>query len=444
MIPLPHQIVGAAFLAARRHALLADSPRVGKTGATIMALDDVMAPKVLVVTTASGRPVWRRAFRDWPAYDLYTRVCYGAPSSRDLAADRLVVSWDCATRYADAFRAFRTLVLDESHYAKSWEAKRTQAVYGNCVGLLLKGGLAERMDRVWCLSGTPIPNAPNDLHPMLRAIAPERLAASGAAPDAITYDDFLRRYCIVRPKRISRWTTLQIVVGGRHEDELRARLSGFWLRRTQADIGIREPIFEVLPLHISAAERREVEAAYPEDAEAILDAAETLETRSLDMHLGPLRRVTGAIKARGVAQVVHDEFAGGLDKIVLMAWHVEVLDYLAGALSKYGVARVDGATPPEKRAAAQAAFARADGPRVFLGQIVAAGEAIDLSAAADLIFVESSWIPKDMSQAALRITNVTQARQPRVRVAALEGSVDEALQTILTRKVATIREVMPA
>ncbi len=73
---------------------------------------------------------------------------------------------------------------------------------------------------------------------------------------------------------------------------------------------------------------------------------------------------------------------------------------------------------------------------------MAAGEAIDLSAAAELVFVESSFVPKDMQQAALRITNHGQKRQTRVRVAALEGSVDEALQAIVIRKVTTNKEII--
>ena len=67
MRPLPTQISGAAFLAQRRFALLADQPRVGKTGAAIMACDMALDASILVVTTASGRPVWRKAWADWSA-----------------------------------------------------------------------------------------------------------------------------------------------------------------------------------------------------------------------------------------------------------------------------------------------------------------------------------------------------------------------------------------
>lgn len=427
MDALPHQIAGAKFLADRKHALLADAPRVGKTGAAIIAADYILAQRILVITTASGRPVWRRGFDTWSRFDLRTAVAQSTLTQEHLTADRLIVGWPSLSALAPQLlnERFDLILADESHYAKNPEAKRTQALYG---------GLHERADRVWCLTGTPIPNAPNDLWAMMNALCPDRLA------DVASYDDFVARYCITKPKRLSRWNTINVVIGGKNLPELRDRLDGFWLRRTQADVGITAPIYEILPISLSAAQKRKIEAEI-EDAEDILSAAETGETRGLDIQLGTLRRVTGSIKAAGVIAAVKDEFDCGLDKIVIMAWHKDTMQRIADGLSQYGVVRVDGSTSPDARQKAQDDF-QTGSARVFVGQIIACGEAIDLSAAAELIFAESSFVPKDMSQAALRITNHGQARQPRVRVAALEGSIDEALQTVLTRKIATNKEIL--
>ena len=435
MTPLPHQTIGAEFLADRRVALLADEPRVGKTGAAILATDDTLASRVLIVTTASGRPVWVRGFRDWSAFDTPTRAVYGELGGLD-GDLRLIVSWSEIAKHAEALGKVQwdVLILDESHYAKSPDTKRTQAVYGTFRGASRGWGVCDAAARVWCLTGTPIPNAPNDLYPMLRALDGTRIE------DVLKYEDFLHRYCIVKKKAISRYNKIDVVIGGRNLEELKARLDGFWLRRTQADVGIRPPTFEMLPLHLSSQERKAVELAVPEGAD-ILAAAETGETKSLDIALGTLRRLTGQIKAQKVAEVVKEEFEGGLDKIVLFAWHKDVMDKLAEALAVYGVVRVDGGTGPTARDDAVQKFQSGDA-RVFIGQIIAAGEAIDLSAAAELIFVETSFVPKDVKQASLRVTNHGQTRQTRVRVAALEGSIDEALQAVVIRKVSTNREVM--
>ena len=92
MIPKPTQIEGAKFLAARKHALLADEPRVGKTGAAIMAADMLGLRKILVITTASGRAVWRRAWPEWCPTGYTTKVVTKA-AEYDPAVNVTITGW---------------------------------------------------------------------------------------------------------------------------------------------------------------------------------------------------------------------------------------------------------------------------------------------------------------------------------------------------------------
>jgi SWI/SNF-related matrix-associated actin-dependent regulator of chromatin subfamily A-like protein 1 len=368
----------------------------------------------------------------------------------DASADVVIVGWPALTNNALRAkllaRSWGRLVLDEAHAAKNFEAKRTQAVFGVPMedGAILARGsaLTNRAEGTWCLTGTPIPNAPNDLYPMMRTLCQERLLADAARgwPDVTKYQDFLHRYCVVRMKKISNFNRIPVVIGGKNLDELAARLEGFFLRRTQADVGITEPIFETLPLLVSAKDMRAAEG----DANrvSILEAAKAGNTKALEMHLGPLRRITGEIVARGVIETVRDEFAGGLDRIVLAYWHKDVGVALREGLAEFGVLQIDGSTAAAARGDIEQAFLRPDGPRVMLAQIQAAGEAVDFSSANELIFVETSFQPKDMAQMAMRITNHTQKRQPRVRVAVLQGSIQEAMEEVLIRKWSAIREVL--
>lgn len=427
MQPFPHQLVGARFLAERDAALLADEPRVGKSGCAVMAADMVWARRILVVTTASGRPVWAKAFRDWSAFGRAVQTLYKLTDKP--TADVVIVGWGAVAEQKMfgklVVQDWDVLVLDESHYAKNPVAKRTAATFGSAD---FDHGLCRKAKRTWCLTGTPVPNAPNDLYPMLRALCPDRI-------DGMSYDAFMRRYCVVAPRNIN-GRMIDVVKGGKNEAELAERLKGFFLRRTQQDVGITEPVYETFPLHI------DVNLPHEGDTAAILAAAESGNTRELEMHLGPLRRLTGVLKAGAVIDAVKEEFANGLDKIVLMAWHTDVIDVLADGLAEFGPVVIDGRAGAQTRELAELMFSGDPDCRVFIGQMQAAGEAIDLSAAAELIFVEMSSVPKDMKQAALRITNHGQKRQPRIRVAALEGSIDEALADILTRKVRTIRAVL--
>lgn len=447
MTPFPTQLSGAAFLAASRYALLADEPRVGKTGTAIIAADYVMASDILVITTASGRGVWKRGFADWSVFGRSIQIADGKAA---IDADVVIVGWPSLTNakiVAQLLRRRWSLVIsDEDHFAKNFDAKRTQALYGQ----LLDGGahlqnltaLYACADRVWPLTGTPLPHSPADMYPRLRALAPDRLLADAARgwPDVTKYNDFLHRYCIVKMKRLSQFNRIPVVIGGRNLPEIRARLEGFILLRTQADVGIRPPVYDTLPLIVSAAAIRMAEPNL--DKTAILTAAKTGDTKSLEMHLGPLRRITGEIKAEAVVDAIKDEFACGLDKIVLAYWHKDVGKILLDGLAEFGVTGIDGSTPDAHRQRNVDAFSGANGQRVFLAQIEAAGESIDLSAAAVLWFVETSMSPKSMKQMSLRITNHQQLRQAVVKVCVLEGSIDEALQASLMRLWTAIREVL--
>ena len=55
----PYQEIGRDFLAARRHALLADAMRVGKTPQAILAAAKLSASKAIVVCPAIAVPQWR-------------------------------------------------------------------------------------------------------------------------------------------------------------------------------------------------------------------------------------------------------------------------------------------------------------------------------------------------------------------------------------------------
>lgn len=445
--PMPHQIEGALFLANRQAALLADEPRVGKTGAAIMACDYIFARKILVVTKSSARAQWGREFREW-GFQRKIQVIYSGADKVDPAADVVVVGWGMVFAVAIlkqlTLREWWVLILDESHEAKSPEAKRTRAVYSSSdAGHFVN--LQQSAWAVWCLSGTPVPNTPIDLHPMLRSLAPERLKADAGKhwPDVTRYSAFLHRYCVVKKKYIGgEWR--EIPIKGRNEEELRARIGNFMLRRTQQDVGIGKPIYSVFAIAAGKISATTLEALAKVSTEAalVMAAVEAGEDVSEeDMHLGTLRRVTGLLKVPGVIEAAQEALDDGLDKLVLMAWHTDVIDALREGLSAYGVVGIDGRTPPNRRDEQVQQF-RTPAKRVFVGQILAAGEAIDLSAACELWFVEPDWAPKNMKQASLRVTNHSQKRQVLVRVCALEGSIDEALMAVLTRKVESITSIM--
>lgn len=441
MVAMPTQIQGAEFLAKRRRAFLWDSPRVGKTGAAIMAADLILARSILVITTASGRGVWRQAFPAWSALPRRVRVLGSDPSGK---TDVGIVSWGQLSAIpANIGERPDLIILDEHHRASNPEALRTRHTYGRMIDggekMLTDHAIVQPSDRVWQLSGTPAPHDPGNLWAPMRATCPERLKASRSSPDVTSYDAFRARYCVMGQKKLSSGQRIPIVLGGRNESELRGRLEGMFLRRTQADVGIRAPRYELLPLIVSPAERARI-ATVPNEKK-ILEAAEAGKTYELEMELGRLRHLTGVIKAHAVVEAVKEEFGNGLAKLVLAYWHRDVGDTLAAGLGFLGVVRLDGSTPPREREAVERYF-RSPANKIFLVQIEAGCEAIDLSPSDELWVVEYATSPRQMDQISKRITNVGKQRNCFIRACAIEGSIDEKLQATLVRLWNSIREVV--
>lgn len=444
MTPMPTQLEDAQFLAARRRAFCFSAPRTGKTGTAIMAADLIGARKILVVTTASGRGVWRKAFADWSVIDRQVRVLDSDPKG---TTDVGIVSWGSIAKIPFAIGDQRpdVIILDEDHKAVNPEAARTQYAYGIADGARLLTGrsMVKPEDRVWHLSGTPAPHDVGNMWCRLRASFPERLLAGPGRPDVTSYEDFRARYCRIGYKKLSEWNSIPVVLGGQNEAELRSRLEWperIYVRRTQLEVGIKPASYELMPL-IDKHHRFEGDIT-PLHRDRILAAAAAGDTDALEAEIGPkLRRLTGLVKANAAANAAKEALTDGVDKLVLAYWHRDVGDALAEQLASYNPLRLDGATTPGERETLAHRFARPE-HRIFLAQVKAAGEAIDLSAANELWMVESSSTPADVEQICDRIKNVAKPRPCFVRVCCIEGSIDEKIQASLLRLWTSIREVI--
>lgn len=416
----PYQADGAAWLAAQRKALLADEPGLGKTPQAIIAARHLNAEAVVVLCPASVVENWKREFaRFWPGFT-------GA----------VVRSYDYAVRNGIDVPEFDVLILDESHFLKSKDAKRTKLVYGvRCDGV---GGLVERAKAVFALTGTPSPNTPHELWPMLRALAPETIQINGRAA---AYWTFVDRFCRTEENYLGH---VQIK-GGKNLADLKSRIAPFVKRRRKDDVLPDLPSLSVatLALHHDTSDSALGSTGELRAIRNALDSGGLGALAELAPHVAQLRRATGLAKIGPAARWVIDQLDGGLGKLVIFAHHRDVIVGLAGALRGADIRTVwiDGSVPREDRQEAVDRFQSDPQTRVFIGQITAAGTGITLTAASDLLFVESSWVPAENEQAAMRIHRIGQRNACLVRFATLAGSIDERIMNACARKMKDITEL---
>lgn len=387
----PYQDFGADWLLEAPRRYLGDKCSLGKTvQASVAALRLQDIKRAVCVTRAAAVENWKREWKKWGPGD-------DAPLTVVSYANRHL--YDGVLDGGD----YDVVILDEAHAAKNREAKRTIAALQ----------LARQAPRAWLLSGSPSPNYdPYELWAPIRALWPEIPRALGIK----THTEWRDYFCKWRPTRYGPKT-----YGIKNADVLKGVLGKIMLRRSIEDVfGALPPVrVHVHLLPRDPAMERVIAGIAAKDKNGEWNAT--------------YRRVTGTFKAPRVADVIDQELKDGeYRKIVIMAYHHEVMDRIQEKLKAHGVVRLDGHTKDRQAVVDQ--FTEDPGIRVFLGQQGAAGEAINLTVASELVIVEPSHSPEENAQAAARLRAHLQGNRVRIRMFAVAKSQDEGVIENLAAK----------
>lgn len=423
MQPRPYQKIGIDFLTRQDFASLWDEPGLGKSFQTLAAAKNIHAKAVLVICPASVRLVWATECKK---VGLTGHV---ALKKGDIKPGMInIVSYDGAagSLYDEIMLCeWDLLVLDEEHFLKNVKAKRTKKIFGN--KLDRKDGIASRCKRIWGLTGTPMPNNPAELYPMIRAKFPDAIVMRSGA--VMNYWNFVNRYCTT----INNGFGIQIT-GGKNLQNLRDQLRGRVMRRKKKDVATDLPDiqYEIIPVE---GNLKQLPADELKKVEHCLKAEDPLdELRGIGTHIASLRRLTGMAKVGSVVKWIEE---ANHDKIVIFAHHKSVIEELA---KMDDTVVIDGSCNQAQRERAVDAFQNGTAKRL-VGQIQAAGTGLTLTAASTLIFVEYSWVPAENRQAADRIHRIGQQNNCLVYFATVPNSVDEDIMRVVKRKLETYREM---
>lgn len=410
----PYQVEGARFMAERAASYNADDPGLGKSAQAITASLSRGATTARVICPASLRVNWMREFAKFGGSGI----------------DLDIMSYEGAVRRLkeNDRRPSDVLIVDEAHYLQSRDAQRTKAVLGAWRPLA---------GSVMFLSGTPARANPSQLYPVLAAAFPEAIKTRTGR--VLDFWGFANRYCKVENNGFG-----QKISGGRNLEELRQRISPYFIRRKKAEVlsslpEIRIGTVTVEPTTISR-DQRKAESELENQIKSILATSGVEGLHSLGPHFAQLRRIIGMAKVRPTFDLLMEELVY-TDKIVVFAWHVDVLNAMADLLKKdhIGFSRVDGSTIDRQHEVDK--FQSDEGCRVFLGNIMAAGTGLTLTAAQSLLMMESSWTPADNSQAIMRIHRIGQKRACLARFVALAGSIDERIAETCEEKTRTLTQL---
>jgi SWI/SNF-related matrix-associated actin-dependent regulator 1 of chromatin subfamily A len=448
--PFPHQLDGVAFALnpARNASLLAHDTGCGKTRTGIMIMDEIAAQRALVVCPDLAKYAWRDQIERWARSPRYVTIIKDTRTPIASLFGVVIVTYDQLSINAKLVRALKAapwdlLIADEAHALKTADSKRTIAMYGmGCKGT----GLAASATRIVLLTATPMLGHPGDLWTHLRALTPDLLPVIGL-------DSFQDRYC--ESKTIWRGHQQFLHMTGARlgapAKELNGILLKFMHRVRKRDVQKDLPplLWTMVAIHIAdlavprflLSEWRTAEAALARDI-SVKTGDDLLAVARASPHSATQRRLTGLIKLKPAIEAIRAELNGSSEKVVVYAFHQKVIEGLAQGLVGYGAVTIYGDTPKEVRYELVRKFQTDPLIRVFVGQMMIASEAIELTAASSVWFVECDWTPKTMHQAASRPHRYGQHNPVNARILALEGSIDAGIARVLERKVKSIEAVV--
>jgi SWI/SNF-related matrix-associated actin-dependent regulator of chromatin subfamily A-like protein 1 len=404
----PHQQEAKLFLLSRRRAILADQPRVGKTLPTAAAaLENLPA---LIVCPAIAKTVWEAAFSKL-APKTSVHVVNGKRGASEVnSADVTIINYDVLQYAQTNVDRYNTLVLDECHRIKNPKAQRTKAAM-----LAMK-----KISFVYALSGTPIPNRPIELWPILHGLGIYRGG----------WYDFAGRYAKMWNAPWGLDTS-----GASNLPELKDMMKPHVMRRKKEDIfkDYKEPQVSLITFDLANDKR---EQSF--DADALMANPNALLAFE---GLAEIMREAGMRKVQYAADFI-DDLLQSNEPVVVFAHHKDVVQALQDELKTHSPVIVVGDTARAKRDKAIANF-QSGQTKLIIGNIQSMSEGVDLSAADTIVFVECTWSTSSLEQASSRVENINKSGIPPViYILTIKASLDHTVLAKVLKKLNVVSQII--
>lgn len=384
-----YQVAGVRHLLGLSGGLLADDMGLGKTRQAVVAGRLAAGDSiVLVVCPASLGINWQREI-----LAVYPEARVGMIGQQDIdglrQADWIIANYE---RLGGIVRApalnIGVMLIDEAHYLKEHETGRTRNAFL----------LAQRVPRVFLLTGTPILNREIEVHTLLRL--------SGHPIGRMPLADFRKAYAGDVLRR----------------EQLASRLSEWMLRRGKdvlKDLGDKTQQIRYLEAPDGLATYR---AIYGDP-----------NLQSMPK-ITRLRQHLEALKIEFLAQSIESLQPDA--KALIFCEFMDTVDTLKQALKAAGIGCVSlvGSDTPKKRMAAVDAFQQDPTVKVFIGTTMAAGVGITLTAANYVFFASLPWTPALKRQAEDRAYRSGQKRDVFVIIPLVANTIDEQIFALLDSK----------
>ena len=422
----PFQKLGVSFIETRGgRALVGDEMGCGKTAQALayLQLHPELRPAV-IVCPASLKLNWEKEISMWMESES-VHIITGKKIYPFFNSSIFIINYDILSAWFGKLQELKpsVVILDESHFIKNGQAKRTKATIALC----------KKTKHVIALSGTPIINRPIEFYNTIKIIEPALFPSQWA---------YAHKFCDPKHNGFG-WD----LGGACNTEELHKIITKhIMIRRLKSEVLKELPakVRSVVPIEID--NREEYFTAKGNIIAWITknmgkEAGKKASRAEVLVEFEKLKQLAIQGKMKAAVQWIED-FLESDQKLVIFTTHTETINILMDHFNKIAV-RLDGSTPTTKRQDIVDKFQTDENIKLFIGNIKAAGVGITLTAASNTCFLELGWTPGEHDQAEDRVHRIGQeADSVNAWYLLANGTIENEIAELLDAKRKVLASVL--
>lgn len=386
-----YQIWGVKYALHQERILLGDEMGLGKTVqaiATMVSLRNTGGTHFMVVCPASVLANWCREIRKMSLLSV-TKI-HGAGRRSAFEAWLKTGGVAVTTYETTAYLAlpldfkFKMLVVDEAHYIKNPEARRSENVRN----------ISLHAERLMFMTGTALENKVDEMINLIRILQPnvarqvQGLAFMSAAP------------------------------------QFRMAVAPVYYRRKREDVLTELP--DLIESEEWCAMGYEEEMAY----EQAVMSKNFAEARRVSWNVDDIR---ASSKAARLVELVNEAASEGR-KVIVFSFFLDTIRKVSMLLGSRCIGPINGSVAPQRRQEIIDEFDNAPAGSVLVAQIQSGGTGLNIQSASVVIICEPQFKPSIENQAIARAHRMGQHRDVLVYRLLCENTVDEKMLELLATK----------
>lgn len=306
------------------------------------------------------------------------------------------------------------IVMDECHRIKNPDTSWTK---------IILSAFRDTIPKKILMSGTLIKNKPKELFPIVNFVDPKIWD---------NFHDFAIKYCGGYKGNFG-WD----YDGASNLEELYRNMSPILLRRLKKDVLTELPpkTYTNISIELTPEERKTYEKLKSgiklEDIDSM--SQEDVEKINHLVAFQNLKKFLSNVKMERSIELIQDILDSG-EKLVVFSQYVDVSQKIFESFKSCAVIFNGQCSIDEKNIAVKS-FQEDKNVRLFSGTIMAGGVGITLTAASELMCIDSAWTDADMEQAEDRIHRASStADKIHIMKLIVRDSIDEDIETMLENK----------